>query len=358
MILRASRLGVVSLVLTCWWGNPVTADDLIVVVGAGGTPEYESRFDLWADRWMTLAEQTRVPSTRIDASTSTPVRSSRDQIRDALAGFAADVAQAGSDDENADDGGTLWLILIGHGTFFADQAKFNLTGPDITARELAEWLRPIERPVAVLNCASASGPFINRLSADGRVILTATQSGTEDNATRLGDYLSRAFTQPGTDVDHDDEVSLLEAFRRAAADVAAAYKAEDRLVTEHALIDDNGDALGTPAKALERLSIVSGQSPDQIKPDGEKIDGVKLDGDKLDGDRARRWTWPGLGTGSALTAEQKKQRDALETRLADLRSRKSELVTADYDAKLESILIPLAKIYASLDSTDSDSPAK
>ena len=39
-----------------------------------------------------------------------------------------------------------------------------LIGPDVSAGELAEWTAPVKRPLAVVNCASASAPFIQALS--------------------------------------------------------------------------------------------------------------------------------------------------------------------------------------------------
>ena len=48
----------------------------------------------------------------------------------------------------------LWLVLIGHGTFDGKEARFNLRGPDLTATELALWLQPIRRPMAVIDTSS------------------------------------------------------------------------------------------------------------------------------------------------------------------------------------------------------------
>ena len=90
----------------------------------------------------------------------------------------------------------LWVVLIGHGTFDGREAKFNLRGPDVTDIELAEWLKPIRRPLAIINGASASGPFLNRLSGEGRVVVTATRSGDEQNFARFGGYIAEAIADP------------------------------------------------------------------------------------------------------------------------------------------------------------------
>src|SRR5262249_53253088 len=140
----------------------------------------------------------------------------------------------------------LWIVLIGHGTFDGREAKFNLRGPDLTEVELAEWLAPLKRPAAVINCASASGPFLNRLSGPNRVVVTATRSGHEQNLARFGQSLAESIADPRADLDKDGQISLLEAYLTASSRVAEYYKTHAQLATEHPLLDDNGDKLGTP----------------------------------------------------------------------------------------------------------------
>ena len=91
----------------------------------------------------------------------------------------------------------LWIVFIGHGTFTRGVAKFNLRGPDVTAEELDQWLQPHTRPVVVVNCASASGPFVNRLSGKNRIVVAATKSGTEQNFARFGKYFAQAMRRLG-----------------------------------------------------------------------------------------------------------------------------------------------------------------
>ena len=150
----------------------------------------------------------------------------------------------------------MWLVLIGHGTFDGKEARFNLRGPDVSADELALWLKPFRRPLAVIDTASCSAPFLNLLSATNRVIITATRSGNEQNFTRFGQYLAQALTDPEANLDKDGQVSLLEAFLTASHQAAEFYKLQGRLVTEHALLDDNGDGLGTPADWFRGLRAI------------------------------------------------------------------------------------------------------
>ena len=162
----------------------------------------------------------------------------------------------------------LWLVLIGHGTFDGREAKFNLRGPDVSAAELADWLKPIKRPLAILDCSSSSGPFVNRLSGEDRVVVTATRSGDEQNFARLGQYLAEAIADPAADLDKDGQVSLLEAFLTAGARTEEFYRTKARLATEHALIDDNGDRLGTPADWFRGIHATK-----RVKS-GAAVDGV------------------------------------------------------------------------------------
>ena len=150
---------------------------LILVIGAAGEPEYAEQFSAAADLLKQAAAKGGLQTTVIGEETNNP---ENDLAR--LLGVLTN--------EVAKPGGELWLVFIGHGTFDTRTAKFNLRGPDISADELAAVLKPCKRPLAVIDCASASGPFINALSAPGRVIITGTRSGNELNATRFGNYFA------------------------------------------------------------------------------------------------------------------------------------------------------------------------
>jgi hypothetical protein len=226
-------------------------------------------------------------------------------------------------------------VLIGHGTFAGQTAKFNLRGPDVAADELAEWLRECRRPLAVINCSSASGPFLNALSAPGRVVITATKSGHEANYARFGDYLSRAIGDQQADLDKDEQTSLLEAYLLAARQVGEFYKLDGRLATEHALLDDNGDRQGIPADWFEGVQPTrkaQGNAP-------------------LDGYRAHQWHLVPSPRERVLPAELRRQRDELELAVIELREQKPQLVEEDYYSRLELLLLKLAELYRQADAT-------
>ena len=206
--------------------------DVLVVVGAPGEDSFRETFSEAAQDWATAAEKAK-KNARVLHSPADDTNQIG-ALREVLA------AQDAGEQE-------LWIVLIGHGTFDGKEAKFNLAGPDITAQEMVELLKPIQRPLVFINTASASAPFINALSGSNRVIITATRSGYEENLTRFGSYIGKAIADLSCDLDKDGQVSALEAFLMASRRVEEFYAGEKRLATEHALLDDNGDGKGTPA---------------------------------------------------------------------------------------------------------------
>jgi hypothetical protein len=219
--------------------------------------------------------------------------------------------------------------LIGHGTFDGRTARFNLRGPDVTPDELGKWLAKADRPLAIVNCASGSAPFLAKLSGKNRVVTAATKSGFEYNFARFGDYLSAAIDNPQADLDKDDQTSLLEAYLLASSGVKEFYAADGRLETEHALLDDNGDGLGTPADWVQGVRAVK----------------TAKEGAAPDGDLAQQFCLVPSQREQELPPEVRARRDDLEQELALLRQRKGELSEEDYLKLLEPILVKIARLY-------------
>jgi hypothetical protein len=293
---------------------------VLVVVGAAGEKDFGEQFEEWAARWKKAAEKAKAEFAVIGLNDAGS-RTDRELTQERLAAWSAPSEEV------------AWLIFIGHGTFDGKTAKFSLRGPDITPSELASWLKPIERQVAVIDCSSASGPFLNELSANNRVVITAARSGFEFNYARFGDYLSSAITDPKADLDKDDQTSLLEAFLLASSSVKEFYAGEGRLATEHALIDDNGDGLGTPADWFQGLRATK----------------AAKDGAPLDGFRAGQIVLVRSAREQQLPAAVRARRDELERGLAELRQRKGKLAEDEYLSQIEPILIELAKLYEAAD---------
>lgn len=297
--------------------NAVQHPTVIVAVGAAGEEEFGKEFAKWAELWIRAGDKAEAKPVTIGLG-STNATTDLALLKQTLS------------NEPTNSTAELWLVLIGHGTFDGKEAKFNLRGPDPSATELAEWLKPFHRPVIVINCASSSSPFINKLSAPGRIIVTATKSGYEENFARFGKFMAEAISDPTADLDKDDQTSLLEAFVIASRRVAEFYEAEGRLATETALLDDNGDGLGTPADFFRGVRAVK-------KPAG---------GGSVDGVRAQQHHLIRSEQEQKLPAELRARRDDLELALAALRDSKKDLGADEYYARLERLLLELAKIYS------------
>jgi hypothetical protein len=289
---------------------------VIVVVGAAGTDEYGAQFVKWARLWEQACSEGGAKFFAIGLD-ETGNLNDRDILQQTLSA------------ESQQTDAALWLVLIGHGTFDGRTAKFNLRGPDISADDLSEWLKPVVRPLVLINTASSSAPFLSILSGPRRVVITATKSGYEQNYTRFGEYLAGAISEPQADLDKDGQTSLLEAFLTASHRVDEFYLAAGRLATERALLDDNGDGLGT------RADWFRGIRPVQTAQDGAALDGY----------RAHQFHLVHSEAENKMSLELRARRDKLELEVMALRDTKDKFSEDEYFSRLEKMLIDIAQIY-------------
>ncbi len=293
---------------------PAEKASLLVVVGTEGDENYRRVFTT-AGKAIVQAGQTaqlRVHGLGLDE---------KDDVLSQLKSTMASEPPLGTE--------PLWLVLIGHGNVDGKEGKFNLRGPDLSATELAAMLQPIQRPVVVIAAFSASGAFLVPLSAPKRIVVTATRSGGESNFAHFAEYFAQTIIDPAADLDHDGQTSLLEAWLSAARRVASFYESDGRLATEHSLLDDNGDGLGTPADWFSGIRVVK-KANDARAPDGLRAHQMHLAPNAAD---------------RALPPELRARRDALELEIAALREKKATLSEDEYYAKLEELFVGVARIY-------------
>lgn len=280
--------------------------EVIIVRGADGAEEYGKKFSAQVAAWKAACAKGDVSAEIISGADSST------KLEKRLAAAKPDRS--------------LWLVLIGHGTFDGREAKFNAEGPDFDAKQLAGWLAPLKQEIAIIHCASSSGGFVRPLAGKGRVIITATKSADEVFYARFGEHFAEAIGGLNeADLDQDKQVSLLEAFRHASKAVATFYENEGRLATEHALIEDNGDGTATRREMLE-------------SPPADT---------KLDGERAAQLVLVLSDEEKKLTDAQRTKRDVLERDLKKLREERAKLDDATYYARLEKLLRELAEVYGS-----------
>lgn len=293
---------------------------VLVVVGAEGAKEYRERFTHEADLWRSACEKAHVPCETIGLK---PEDKDKDKSDAAL-------LQAYLTARGASKTSPLWLVLIGHGTFDGREAKFNLRGSDITAPQLADWLKPIKSPLAIIQTASASAPFLKALAGPNRVLISATKSADEVFYTRFGEFFAEAISgEKEADLDRDDQVSLLEAFLWSSKRVVRFFETEERLATEHALIEDNGDGVGS------RLEGFAGIRHSDPQEEGKTPDGLL----------AHQWCLILNAVDASLTDDIRKQRAELEKKLEVLKAQRAKLGDAEYYLQLEALMLKIAKLY-------------
>ncbi len=294
--------------------------ELLVVVGSPGEAQYAEGFEAAANAWRDAAQttNTRLEIVGLDASDT----SDRAEVESWIASL------------DRDSPIPAWIVYIGHGTHTAKRSSLNLKGPDVDADTLASWLEPIERALVFIHGGSASAPFIAKLSKENRILITATRTGEELNYARFGERFARIIETRSGDSNQDGQVSLLEAFVATARSVESFYEESHRLASEHALIDDNGDATGTPADWFR----------------GERLVKTPKEGVKADGFRSRQIAFIASEQERMLSPEQRQRRNRLELELESLRTEKGALDTDLYYERLEAILLKLSRIYLNPDS--------
>lgn len=281
---------------------------MLVIVSEPGNPAYEVEFQRQAKAWQDLAAKGGFEVNTLGLGEA-PAAGDRPVLEETLGRLPK-------------SGGDLWLVWIGHGSNDGRTANFNLRGPDIDANAVARLLEPFERRLVLLHLFSASGPFLNTLSKENRVIVSATR-GNQKNYSRFGEKLADSLASKDADLDLDGSLSLLEATLHAAGATQAFYEDAQRVVQENAILDDNGDGRGTSFDAFQ---------------------GLRATGPAADGKVAREIHFL-KANADPLPPEAREKRAELEAAIDALRQRKPELEEDAYYAELEKLLREMAKLY-------------
>jgi hypothetical protein len=268
----------------------------VIVGGLGGEPKYQEMFDKEVQQLAAVARRTagdaRVSVLSGEAATRTAVEKLLGSLR----------AKVKASDSFA-------LILVGHGTFDGEQYKLNLPGPDIDGDELLKLLGAIPaRSQLIVNTTSASGATLDKWAGNGRMLITATRSGFERNATHFAEHWAKALADGSADVDKNGVITAQEAFDYAAREVADGFTKAGTLATEHP---------------------------------------------QLKGDNAARFVVARLQSAPLPTTPElaalDRQKSALEDKIADLRQRRESLAPDAYLNELQGLLVQLADVQAKMD---------
>jgi hypothetical protein len=217
----------------------------VVISGASGGAAYAAQMATWRQTIQTaLTSRFGFPPAQIvqlvdetareagTVATSESVRSTFTTLRGRIA---------------KDD--LVLVVLLGHGTFDGQQAKFNLVGPDLTAGDWAAMLSGLPGRLVVVNTTEASAPFLEALAARGRVVITATETAAQRYATVFPDYFAKALADAQSDLDKNGRTSIWEVFAATSTAVARHYTERAQLTTERAVLSDTGEKTGLVATA-------------------------------------------------------------------------------------------------------------
>jgi hypothetical protein len=291
----------------------------LIVTGASGGDAYAEKYLKWRTAFVEVLrtkfhyapERTIVLA---DGEADAVQKATRENVRRAL----ADLRKRMTKDDQ------LLVLLIGHGTSLdGEDAKFNLVGPDLSASDWADLIRPILGRVVFVDTTGASFPFLRKLAGRGRVVLTATDAAAQQFETVFPEYFIKAFDDAAADLDKNGRVSVWEAFTYASAGVRQWFEQKGQLPTERPLLDDTGAGIGREA-----------QNPG--------TDGAVARITYLEPDAALA-----LPADTALAALVTRRAE-LEAQLEELKARKESTPPDQYDAELEKLLVEISRIGAEI----------
>jgi len=291
----------------------------LIVTGASGADAYEQKYQTWRTSFTaTLVDGFKYDPQRIITLAEREGPGVQKATRENVQRSLADLRKRLTREDQ------LLVLLIGHGTSLdGDEAKFNLVGPDLTAAEWTDLLKPLPGRLVFVNSTGASFPFLRRVAARGRVVLTATDSAAQQFETVFPEFFIKAFADEAADLDKNGRVSVWEAFTYASDGVRQWFEQKGQLPTERPLLDDTGAGVGREA-----------QNPG--------TDGAVAKITYLEPDAALA-----LPADTAL-AVLVKRRAELEASLEELKARKESTPPEQYEAELEKLLIEIAKVGAQI----------
>lgn len=283
-----------------WAAGAAAATQVMVISGLGGEPQYEQRFTQWGEKVAAASATATGDPQRVYLLTGADAR--RELIEQRLTALARALKE----------GDQFVLVLIGHGSFDGNEYRLNIPGPDLTGTELGAMLDRIPNTVMqlVIDCTSASGAIADKWARPYRVVVTATKSGGERNATRFAGYWAEALTSDAADRDKDGAVNAQEAYDYANRKVAESFKSDAALVTEHARLTGTDPARFVVARLGTAAMFAS---------DGQLI---------------------------ALRAQQ----EDIQRRLAQLKPLKAQLSEDEYFNRIEPVLVELARVGERVDA--------
>ncbi len=309
---------------------PTHADNYgFIVCGSGGEQEYQEKFAGWGKRLRNvLIEKCDFSAANLFLLTEFPDQASQYQYHTDLDIIRRLFFRLKGRITNNDN---LCIFLIGHGSYLNNEIKLHIPRTDLTATELNNLAGSTDpSKIILLNTASCSAGFINVLSGENSILCTATKSVDEINATEYMEFFIQGLEEGNADTNRDERISFLEACRHAAELTLQWYENQGIIPTEHAILDDNGDGLGT--------RLVYSDNASEESTGEETAANSSKDGQKADQFYLKNFSFP-KNVPQQLIDTYVSTIDQIN----DLKSKQAEMDENGYYKKLESLLILAAK---------------
>ena len=220
---------------------------ITIVQGLGGEQAFDEQFH---EQAASIAEASALLTDADKFSLFSGAEANRENL---LAHFENQSSAMNENDRAA-------LYLIGHGSFDGEEYKFNIPGLDITTADILDIMSAFPgQNHFLLNTSSTSGALLDELEDENRILVTATRSGNEKNATFFGQYFAAALSNATADLNKNNNISVEEAFAFAQRQVEEYFESQGQLATEHAELRGGGAAQFN----LARLNpvIISSENP-------------------------------------------------------------------------------------------------
>ena len=268
----------------------------MIVGGLGGEPKYQETFDKEVQQLAAVARRTTGDARVAVLSGEHATKAAVEKL-------------LGSERAKVKASDTFALILVGSRQLRrrAIQAESAGTGHR-RRRALEAARRDPARSQLIVEYDERERRDAREWAGNGRMLITATRSGFERNATHFAEHWAKALADGSADVDKNGVITAQEAFDYASREVADGFSKAGTLATEHPQLKGDGAARFVVAR-LQSAPLPS-------TPELAALD---------------------------------RQKSALEDKIADLRQRRESMAPDAYLNELQGLLVQLADVQAKID---------
>jgi len=279
--------------------SSLALEQMLIFGGLGGDPVFQEDFNEQVEQIYQAGL-----SLGLDASQITKLSGSDATKVNILAAISK--IRADSDD-------LLQVHLIGHGSFDGNNYKFNIPGPDISANELAEALNQLNGNQMVAVMTSASGAAMQPLKNDSRLVITATRTGLQKNASVFSRYWAQGSDLSSVDLNKNEIISIAELYTYTQDQVTKYYESEGLIASEASLIE-GPESIDADLFSLSRIGQLANTS-------------LSAEVESLIAERAE-----------------------VETKLSELSGRRQDLSEDEYFSELQNLMLELGLLQRQIDN--------